>query len=93
MIAEHLSVEEVAGIKEAFDMMDVEKKGKIHLEELRTGLQKIGHQIPDSDLQILMEAVCTFPRFVLLSYPSVRYIEFAIFLLSWSCIISQLVKV
>ncbi|KAG5517551.1 hypothetical protein RHGRI_038075 [Rhododendron griersonianum] len=56
VIAEHLSVEEVAGIKEAFDKMDINKRGKINLEELRIGLQKIGHQIPDADLQILMQA-------------------------------------
>ena len=28
VIAEHLSVDEVAGIKEAFDMMDTNKRGK-----------------------------------------------------------------
>ncbi|XWS28312.1 hypothetical protein CRYUN_Cryun25bG0057200 [Craigia yunnanensis] len=56
VIAEHLSVEEVAGIKEAFEMMDTEKRGKINLEELRMGLQKVGQQIPDADLQILVEA-------------------------------------
>lgn len=61
VIAEHLSVEEVAGIKEAFDKMDINKRGKINLEELRIGLQKIGHQIPDADLQILMQAVCIIP--------------------------------
>lgn len=69
MIAEHLSVEEVAGIKEAFDMMDVEKRGKINLEELRSGLQKLGQQIPEADLQILMEAVCTFLHYIVLLYP------------------------
>ncbi|MBA0615515.1 hypothetical protein Godav_015641, partial [Gossypium davidsonii] len=56
VIAEHLSVEEVAGIKEAFDIMDTGKRGKINLEELRMGLQKLGQQIPDADLQILVEA-------------------------------------
>ncbi|XP_040994577.1 calcium-dependent protein kinase 8-like [Juglans microcarpa x Juglans regia] len=56
VVAEHLSVEEVAGIKEAFDTMDVGKRGKINLEELRVGLRKLGQQIPDADLQILMEA-------------------------------------
>ncbi|KAL6563921.1 Calcium-dependent protein kinase 8 [Orobanche hederae] len=56
VVAEHLSVDEVAGIKEAFDKMDSGKKGKINLEELKVGLQKLGHQIPDTDLQILMEA-------------------------------------
>jgi calcium-dependent protein kinase len=57
VIAEHLSVEEVAGIKEAFDSMDTGKKGSINLEELRVGLQKLGQHIADADLQILMEAV------------------------------------
>lgn len=57
MVAEHLSVEEVAGIKEAFDMMDTGNRGKINLEELRVGLLKLGQQISDADLQILMEAV------------------------------------
>ncbi|XP_058224819.1 calcium-dependent protein kinase 8-like [Rhododendron vialii] len=56
VIAEHLSVEEMATIKEKFEIMDTNKKGKINLEELRVGVQKVGHQIPDVDLQILMEA-------------------------------------
>lgn len=56
VVAEHLSVEEVAGIKEAFEMMDTSKRGKINLEELRVGLQKLGQQINDADLQILMDA-------------------------------------
>ncbi|OVA03272.1 Protein kinase domain [Macleaya cordata] len=56
VVAEHLSVEEVADIKEAFDMMDINKLGKITLLELKAGLHKIGHQIADADLQILMEA-------------------------------------
>ncbi|KAL6499619.1 Calcium-dependent protein kinase 8 [Orobanche gracilis] len=56
VVAEHLSVEEVAGIKEAFDMMDSGKKGKINFEEFKTGLHKLGHQIADTDIQTLMEA-------------------------------------
>lgn len=56
VIAEHLSVEEVAGIKEAFQLMDVDNKGKVSLDQLRNGIQKLGQQIPDPDLQILMEA-------------------------------------
>lgn len=60
MIAEHLSVEEVAGIKEGFKLMDTENKGKIDINELRAGLHKLGHQIPESDLVALMEAVSIF---------------------------------
>ncbi|XP_019163925.1 PREDICTED: calcium-dependent protein kinase 7-like [Ipomoea nil] len=56
VIAEFLSVEEAAGIKEAFDMIDTDKKGKISLGELRVGLQKLGHHIPEADLQILMDS-------------------------------------
>ncbi|KAK2641151.1 hypothetical protein Ddye_022914 [Dipteronia dyeriana] len=56
VIAEHLSVEEVAGIKDAFENMDTSKRGKINLEELRVGLQKIGQHISEADLQILMNA-------------------------------------
>ncbi|XP_031488036.1 calcium-dependent protein kinase 20-like [Nymphaea colorata] len=56
VIAEHLSVEEVAGIKEMFSMMDSNNNGKITLEELKVGLHKIGHQVPDADVQMLMEA-------------------------------------
>ncbi|KAG5512950.1 hypothetical protein RHGRI_038640 [Rhododendron griersonianum] len=56
VIAEHLSVEEAAGLKEGFQLMDTSNRGKINIDELRVGLQKFGQQIPDSDLLILMEA-------------------------------------
>ncbi|XP_065855590.1 calcium-dependent protein kinase 32-like [Euphorbia lathyris] len=56
VIAEHLSVEEVAGIKEGFQLMDTSNKGKIDIEDLRIGLQKLGHQINENDVQMLMEA-------------------------------------
>ncbi|KAG6690820.1 hypothetical protein I3842_10G031600 [Carya illinoinensis] len=56
IIAERLSVDEVADIKEGFKMMDTSNKGKINVDELRVGLHKLGHQIPDTDVQILMEA-------------------------------------
>ncbi|KAH9678945.1 calcium-dependent protein kinase 32 [Citrus sinensis] len=56
VIAQHLSVEEVAGIKEGFHMMDIGNRGKINIDELRVGLHKLGHQIPDTDVQILMDA-------------------------------------
>ncbi|KAF8395847.1 hypothetical protein HHK36_019801 [Tetracentron sinense] len=57
VVAEHLSMEEVAGIKEAFQVMDTGSNGKINLKDLRVGLQNLGQQISDPDLQILMEAV------------------------------------
>ena len=59
MIAEHLSVEEVADIKDMFSKMDINSNGKLTLEELKFGLHKLGHQIPDADVKILMDAVST----------------------------------
>uniref|UniRef100_A0A7N0UF81 non-specific serine/threonine protein kinase n=1 Tax=Kalanchoe fedtschenkoi TaxID=63787 RepID=A0A7N0UF81_KALFE len=56
VVAEHLSVEEVAGLKDAFRTMDVNNMGKINLEEFKNGLHKLGHHIADADVQILMEA-------------------------------------
>jgi calcium-dependent protein kinase len=37
--------------------MDTGNKGKINIDELRVGLQKLGQQVLESDLQILMEVV------------------------------------
>ncbi|KAJ0966306.1 hypothetical protein J5N97_027444 [Dioscorea zingiberensis] len=56
VIAEHLSTEEVAKIKEMFRIMDVNNNGKITLEQLKHGLHKIGYQLPDADVKILMDA-------------------------------------
>ncbi|KAF6171795.1 hypothetical protein GIB67_007316 [Kingdonia uniflora] len=56
VVAENFSVEEVVGIKESFQLMDVNNNGKITLGEIKVGLGKIGHNVPDVDLQMLMEA-------------------------------------
>lgn len=56
VVADHLSVEEVADIKDMFQKMDINNNGKITFDELKFGLHKLGHQIPDSDAHILMEA-------------------------------------
>jgi calcium-dependent protein kinase len=65
VIAQHLSVEEVADIKELFNKMDLNHDNKISFEELKLGLHKLGHQLPDSDIQILMDAVNICPFFVI----------------------------
>ncbi|KAG2611903.1 hypothetical protein PVAP13_4KG154415 [Panicum virgatum] len=56
VIAEHLSVEEAADIKNMFEKMDLNKDQMINFDELKLGLHKLGHQMPDADVQILMEA-------------------------------------
>ena len=57
VIAEHLSLEEVADIKEMFEGMDINKNGKLTFEEFKAGLRKLGNKMHDSDLQMLMDAV------------------------------------
>ncbi|WOL16916.1 calcium-dependent protein kinase 20 [Canna indica] len=56
VVAEHLSVEEAAGIKDMFEKIDLNNKGQITLEDLKFGLHKLGHLIADSDVKILMDA-------------------------------------
>ncbi|TYH02585.1 hypothetical protein ES288_A09G152600v1 [Gossypium darwinii] len=56
VIAEHLTVEETADIKERFQVMDTGNRGKINIDELRDGLHKLGQIISDADLQVLMDA-------------------------------------
>ncbi|KAF3330174.1 calcium-dependent protein kinase 32 [Carex littledalei] len=56
VIAEHLTIDEVASIKDLFDKLDVQKKGEITLDELKDGLRNQGHDITDSDARVLMDA-------------------------------------
>ena len=60
VIAELLSGEEVDGLKNIFNGMDVQNKGSISYEELKTGLHKLGSQLAENEVQQLMEAVSTF---------------------------------
>ncbi|ONM10071.1 Calcium-dependent protein kinase 20 [Zea mays] len=56
VIAESLSEEEIAGLKEMFKMIDSDNSGHITLEELKTGLQRVGANLMDSEINALMEA-------------------------------------
>ncbi|KAJ8642619.1 hypothetical protein MRB53_004367 [Persea americana] len=56
VVAEHLPVEELAGFKEMFHMMDTNKNGNLTFEELKQGLQMIGQDATDPDVQMLLEA-------------------------------------
>lgn len=57
VIAERLSEEEIAGLKEMFKMIDADNSGHITLEELKIGLEKVGANIKESDINDLMQAV------------------------------------
>nr|TKS16086.1 calcium-dependent protein kinase [Populus alba] len=55
LIAEHLSVEEVEVIRDMFALMDTDNDGKVTYEELRTGLRKVGSQLAEPEIKMLME--------------------------------------
>ncbi|KAL8138352.1 hypothetical protein V2J09_004353 [Rumex salicifolius] len=56
VIAESLSEEEIAGLKQMFKMIDADNSGQITLEELKSGLERVGTNLKDSELLELMRA-------------------------------------
>lgn len=57
VIAEHLSAEEIAGVKEMFRMIDTDNSGQITFEELKDGLKRFGANLNESEIYQLMQAV------------------------------------
>lgn len=60
VIAEHLSEEEIAGLKEMFKMIDTDNSGQISFEELKDGLKRFGATLNESEIYDLMQAVSIF---------------------------------
>ncbi|XP_074379014.1 calcium-dependent protein kinase 26-like [Apium graveolens] len=56
IIAERLSEDEIAGLKQMFEMIDSDNSGHITLEELQIGLEKVGANLMESEISDLMEA-------------------------------------
>lgn len=56
VIAENLSGEEIAGLKQMFKMIDADNSGHITVEELKKGLEKVGSKLKDSEINSLMQA-------------------------------------
>lgn len=57
IIAENLSEEEIAGLKEMFKMIDTDNSGQISFEELKAGLKRVGANLKESEIYDLMQAV------------------------------------
>nr|VDD58616.1 unnamed protein product [Brassica oleracea] len=55
VIAEHLSIQEVEVIKDMFSLMDEDNDGRITYPELKAGLQKVGSQLGEPEIKMLME--------------------------------------
>jgi len=56
VIAENLSEDEIAGLKEMFKMIDADNSGQITFEELKVGLKKVGANLQESEIYALMQA-------------------------------------
>lgn len=56
VIAESMSEEEIAGLKEMFNMIDTDNSGSITFEELKEGLKRVGCDLMESEIHQLMEA-------------------------------------
>ncbi|KAJ7531292.1 hypothetical protein O6H91_14G039300 [Diphasiastrum complanatum] len=56
IIADQLSVEEVEGVKETFEKLDVDKDGVISIDELRNGLHHTGFQFSEEEIKHLMDS-------------------------------------
>ncbi|CAI0396414.1 unnamed protein product [Linum tenue] len=56
VIAERMSEEEIGGLKELFKMIDTDSSGTITFEELKSGLQRVGSELMESEIKALMEA-------------------------------------
>jgi hypothetical protein len=57
VIAENLSEDEIAGLREMFKMIDTDNSGQITFEELKVGLKKFGANLNESEIYDLMQAV------------------------------------
>ncbi|XP_061353686.1 calcium-dependent protein kinase 1-like [Gastrolobium bilobum] len=56
IIAESLSEEEIAGLREMFKMIDADNSGQITFEELKAGLKRVGANLKESEIYDLMHA-------------------------------------
>ncbi|KAL6497951.1 Calcium-dependent protein kinase 5 [Orobanche hederae] len=56
VIAESLSEEEIAGLREMFTAMDADNSGAITFDELKAGLRKYGSTLKDTEIRDLMDA-------------------------------------
>ncbi|KAF9595447.1 hypothetical protein IFM89_000365 [Coptis chinensis] len=56
VIAESLSEDEIAGLKELFKMIDTDNSGHITFEELRDGLKRVGANLKESEIYDLLQA-------------------------------------
>lgn len=52
-----MKLEEIEVIREMFALMDSDGDGKITYDELKTGLRKVGSQLAEAEMKLLMDVV------------------------------------
>ncbi|KDP36877.1 hypothetical protein JCGZ_08168 [Jatropha curcas] len=56
VIAENLSEEEIQGLKQMFNNIDIDRSGTITYEELKAGLARLGSKLTEAEIKQLMDA-------------------------------------
>lgn len=56
-IAQNLKEEELKGLKTMFANIDTDKSGTITYDELKTGLEKLGSRLTETEVKQLLEDV------------------------------------
>ncbi|KAE8718351.1 Calcium-dependent protein kinase 24 [Hibiscus syriacus] len=56
VVADNLPEDQIDSTIEMFNMMDTDDDGHLSFEELRDGLEKLGHSVEDPDVKMLMES-------------------------------------
>ena len=62
-IAQNLKEEELKGLKTMFANMDTDKSGTITYNELKSGLEKLGSRLTETEVKQLLEDVRRFVLF------------------------------
>ena len=57
VVAKNLPAEDIENYTQMFQMIDKDKDGTLTLEELKEGLRINGHAVPETEIQMLLEAV------------------------------------
>jgi len=57
VVADSLPDEQIDKLIRTFHMMDTDENGSLCFQELKEGLVKLGHALPDSDVQMILDAV------------------------------------
>ena len=60
VVAKNLPVEEIDNYTQMFHRIDKDKDGTLTLEELKEGLRINGHSVPETEIQMLLEAVSAY---------------------------------